>query len=125
TRPDLAGAVDALARELGTNSGLEVRAAKQSVELHPPVAADKGVVVRDLAADASAVLYVGDDVGDLPAFAALAGLRANGITTLAVAVGSAELPEELALAADLVVDGQRGVLELLEALDGGPKTHPV
>lgn len=125
TRPDLAGAVNAFAQELGAASGLEVRAAKQSVELHPPVESDKGAVVRDLAAGASAVLYVGDDVGDLPAFAALAALRDEGVTTLAVAVGSVELPEEMALAADLVVDGQRGMLELLDALDRGHPTQPV
>ena len=54
-----------------------------SVELHPPVDIDKGTVVADLAADADSALYAGDDVGDLPAFAALDALAARGGATSA------------------------------------------
>ena len=99
-------------------TGLQVHPGRQSVELRPPVDADKGTVVADLAAGWSAVCYLGDDHGDLPAFACLARLRRDGITTLAVAVASAEAPAELLVAADLVVDGPAGALAILKALAG-------
>lgn len=115
-RPDLGGPVLHLAEALAAETGLEARAAKMSVELHPPVDADKGLVVRELAVGAAAVLYAGDDLGDLPAFAALAELRADGRATVAVAVETPELPASLRAAADLLVDGTQGVVGLLHAL---------
>ena len=44
------------------------------VELRPPAHADKGAVVERLAAPLGVVAYIGDDAGDLPAFAALDSL---------------------------------------------------
>lgn len=115
-RPELADVVRALAGDLADGHGLEARAAKMSVELHPRVDADKGHAVRDLARGASAVLYAGDDLGDLPAFGALAELRAAGLATVGVAVVAPELPEAVRAAADVLVDGPSGVLDLLRAL---------
>jgi trehalose 6-phosphate phosphatase len=65
------------------------------------------------------VCFVGDDNGDLPAFAALDRLRAGGATTLAVAVAGPETPEAVVAAADVAVDGPAGALALLEVLAGG------
>jgi len=61
------------------------------------------------------VLYAGDDLGDIPAFAAVAELRADGIPGLAVCSGSAEATG-LAGHADLLVDGPAGVMALLGEL---------
>ena len=115
-RPRAAAAVTRLAADVASSTGLEPRPAKMSIELHPPVAADKGVVVRELALGAQAVLYVGDDLGDLPAFAALRGLQADGITTAGIAVETPELPTELRSVADASVSGPAGVVDLLRAL---------
>ena len=115
TQPHLADAVQALAAQLAEESGLEVRAAKMSVELHPPIAADKGTALRRLAAGADAVAFVGDDVGDLPAFDALAGLG-DGVHRLAVAVDGPELPDAVRSRAQLVLADQSEVVALLEAL---------
>ncbi|HEY0937253.1 MAG TPA: trehalose-phosphatase, partial [Trebonia sp.] len=86
------------------------------LELRPP-GMDKGAALRKLAAErgARSVLYCGDDLGDLAAFAALRELRASGIPGCAVASQSAESPR-VAEAADLVVDGPPGVVRLLAAL---------
>jgi trehalose 6-phosphate phosphatase len=65
---------------------------------------------------ARAVVVVGDDVGDLPAFAAVAGLEAEGHDGLRVAVRSAEVPPDLLAAADLVLEGPAGVLDFLRRL---------
>lgn len=96
--------------------GLVVHPGKMSVELRPPVSTDKGTVVDELASGLSAVLFMGDDVGDLPAFGALARLRERGTRTLGVAVVSAETPTELIAAADLSVAGPEGAAEVLDAL---------
>jgi len=69
-----------------------------------------------MAAGRATVVYVGDDLGDLPAFAALDDLRSDGIETVKVATGGAELPDEVAAAADLVVDGPQGVIDLFRPL---------
>ncbi|MFW5416018.1 trehalose-phosphatase [Nocardiopsis sp. CNT-189] len=101
---------------LAERTGLAVEPGRMVVELRPP-GMDKGAALAALAADrgARSVLYAGDDLGDLPAFAAVRRLRAGGVPGLAVCSGSAEV-SALAEEADLVVDGPPGVAELLEAL---------
>lgn len=121
TVPDAEKAVTDLAHGVGEKLGLRVNTAKMSVELHPPIDADKGTAVRALAEGTAAVLYAGDDLGDLPAFAALREMRAAGTTTASVAVGGAELPDDVAAAVDLVLDAPVDMVGLLAALapDGG------
>jgi trehalose 6-phosphate phosphatase len=114
--PSLAGWAAGFAAEAAATSGLVAHVGKQSWELRPPVPTDKGTVVNELAVGLRAVCFVGDDSGDLPAFAALARLRASGVDTLGVAVAGAETPTALIAASDAVVDGPAGVLDLLEAL---------
>jgi trehalose 6-phosphate phosphatase len=116
--PDQAGWVAETAGRLQAETGLAAHRGKMSVELRPPVAIDKGTVVRDLSVGLSAVLYAGDDLGDLPAFAELARLRKCGVETLGVASGGAETPPEVTAAADIVVDGPGGVADLLRRLSG-------
>jgi trehalose 6-phosphate phosphatase len=87
-----------------------------SFELHPPINADKGTAMLELAHDLDAVCYLGDDVGDLQAFAALDVLADKGATTARVAVDSGEAPGELLERADLVVDGPAGALDFLRRL---------
>jgi len=99
-------------------TGLVLRPAKASVELHPPLDRDKGTVVTELAAGLGAACFLGDDLGDLPAFAALDGLADDGVHTVRVAVGTSETPAALLDRADLVVDGPAGALALLESLAG-------
>ncbi len=114
--PEAADAVVAWATRQAGRSGLELRAARMSVELHPPVGIDKGGVVTGLAEGLGPVCFFGDDAGDLPAFAALDALRAEGRPVVKVVVRSAELAPELASAADITVDGPGEALGLLRAL---------
>jgi trehalose 6-phosphate phosphatase len=100
-------------------TGLLVRPARMSVELQPPVAVDKGVVVERLLAGLDAACFMGDDVGDLPAFDALDRLEAAGVGVVRVAVTSTEAPPALLERADLVVDGPEGALGLLGQLGAG------
>jgi len=112
--PGAAGWVHAFAEAEAGTTGLVSHDARRSVELRPPLAADKGTAIADLlsARALSAACFCGDDIGDLPAFAALDPLP----TALRVAARSDETPIELVTAADLVVDGPRGVLALLRTL---------
>jgi trehalose 6-phosphate phosphatase len=115
--PEYAQRVAQWAEEQARATGLVVHRAKMSVELVPPIDADKGTVVAELAEGLHAVCYLGDDVGDLPAFAALRQLAAAGRHTLAVAVRGAETPPQLLDQADLQVDGPEGALAFLNELD--------
>jgi len=116
--PEAAGWVRARVAEVAAATGLEPHPAKASMELRPPAPFDKGTVVTDLAGDAATVLYAGDDVGDLPAFAAVARLRTAGRLAVAVAAAGPELPEPVRAAADATVDGPPGVVDLLHRLLG-------
>jgi trehalose 6-phosphate phosphatase len=91
-----------------------------SVELHPPIAADKGTALEHLVEGLGAVCFVGDDRGDLPAYDALDRLAARGVHTLRVGVAGTETPVDLLDRADLVVDGPPGVLGFLRGLAGPP-----
>ena len=108
--------VEAPLRELAAEVGLVVEPGRMVLELRPS-GADKGGALRTLVAEAtpSVVVFIGDDLGDLAAFAAVDALRAEGMPGLLVCSGSTE---ETALAerADLVVDGPPGVVALLEEL---------
>jgi trehalose 6-phosphate phosphatase len=117
SRPDLGDEVEAWAARQASRSGLVARPARMSVELHPPIPADKGTALEELAVDLAGIAYVGDDLGDLPAFDALDRLAAAGPThTLRVAVSSPESPTELVERADLVLDGPEAVLTFLRSL---------
>jgi len=113
--PEIADTVAELAESLAARSGLEVRKARQAVELHPPIHTDKGTVIEDRVGHATDLVVIGDDVADLAAFAAADRLAARGVRTTKVAVGSEEAPPELLSRADLMVDGPPGVLDLLRS----------
>jgi trehalose 6-phosphate phosphatase len=116
TRPDLGPAVRAWADADAARSGLVVRPAKASVELHPPVKADKGTVIERAAAGLRSVCFLGDDVGDLPAFDGLDRLAVAGVHTVRIGVATEEAPAELLARADVVVDGPAGALAVLQRL---------
>ena len=116
TAPELGPTIRAWADDEAVRSGLVVRPAKASVELHPPLRADKGSVIEQAAAGLDAVCFFGDDVGDLPAYDALDRLSAAGKTTVKVAVSTVEAPVPLLERADLVVDGPLGALDVLHRL---------
>lgn len=104
--------------DLATRHGLIVEPGRLVLELRPP-GMDKGVALEEYVREtgAASVLYAGDDLGDLPAYAAVEKLRQNGVPGLLVCSGnSSEQVTELAERADLVVDGPAGVVHLLHTL---------
>jgi trehalose 6-phosphate phosphatase len=109
--------VEGLGR-VADRAGLRVLEGKMVLELGPAGGPSKGQVVIRLADQAGlrAVLYAGDDVADRDAFAAVDRLRATGVAGVTVAVRSAETPEDLIAAADIVVDGPAGLVDLLAGL---------
>ncbi|MCQ6553951.1 trehalose-phosphatase [Streptomyces sp. C10-9-1] len=115
---DPQGAFDALREPmaaLASRHGLVLEPGRMVLELRPP-GMDKGVALdaHVRRAGAGAVLYAGDDLGDLAAFAAVGKLRSDGVPGLLVCSGS-EVPE-LAERADLVLPGPPAVADLLAAL---------
>jgi trehalose 6-phosphate phosphatase len=101
-------------------TGLRAHLGRMSVELRPNVDIDKGTVTRQLTAGCSAACYVGDDLGDLPAFAALADLaRHEGMATVSMAVVDNESAPEVLEAADLTVNGPVEALQVLAWLAEG------
>ncbi|MGZ4760009.1 MAG: trehalose-phosphatase [Acidimicrobiales bacterium] len=127
-RPEREADVRAWAEQQAGRSGLTVRPARMSFELHPPIEVDKGTALLDLVApehdgrrqpDLKAVCFLGDDVGDLAAFDGLDRLAEMGLTTVRVAVRSSEGSSELLDRADVVVDGPGGAVALLESLAAG------
>lgn len=102
--------------------GLRVEPGKLVHELRAP-GTDKGVALRALVAEraAGAVVFGGDDLGDLAAYDAVEQLRGDGVPGLLLcSLGD----ERTALAdrADVVVDGPAGVVawlaQLADSLEG-------
>jgi trehalose 6-phosphate phosphatase len=121
TRPaaDPAAALSRLAGPLHTvaeDNGLEVVRGRFVLELRPP-GVDKGLALRRLTDGQGAAVYIGDDLGDLPAYAVVEERRGQGLPGLTVAsVAGADAPEELATQADLVLDGPDAVVAFLMQL---------
>ena len=104
--------------ELAQPYGLEVHPGRQVLEVRPP-GTDKRTALLSLCEPLpSAVLFAGDDVGDLPAFDAVEELRAAGVPGVTVCSASDEGPSELCARADLVVPGPAGLVALLGQLLG-------
>lgn len=101
---------------LATRHGLILEPGRLVLELRPP-GMDKGVALAEYLREvgAGSVLYAGDDLGDLPAFAAVEKLRSDGVPGLLVCSGSTEVPE-VSERADVAVAGPAGVVSLLTAL---------
>ena len=104
------------AEQLAAQLGIELHTGRDVLEFRLP-GYDKGGALRRLVdqLEPAAVLFAGDDVGDLPAFAMIAQLRAGGMPAWSIAAASAEIPE-VADAADVTVDGPDGVVAVLRAL---------
>lgn len=120
--PDLEAAraaIDAIAAKAEA-AGLRTHWGRMVLEVRPPVRIDKGAGIRSFLdrEEIDSALYAGDDVTDLDAFRMLDQLVEERRLGHAIKVGvrSDEVPEEIVSEADVVVDGTRGILELLSAL---------
>lgn len=102
--------------ELAARHGLALEPGRLVLDLRPP-GIDKGVALVDNVRErgASAVAFFGDDLGDLAAYDAVDALRADGVAGVKVCSASDEVAE-LALRADLIVNGPPGVVAFLVAL---------
>lgn len=78
---------------------------------------DKGKALHALVSEfeAGAVVFVGDDLGDVPAFEAVLEMRAAGLPALLVCSGSDE-QSALRELSDLIVPGPDGVMDFLRGL---------
>ena len=98
---------------------LVVEPGRLVIEVRAP-GMDKGLAVRRLVEEwgATAMLFAGDDLGDVEAFGALRALRAEraDFDALVVAADAGEGPESLLELADETVHGPHGVLDLLTEL---------
>jgi trehalose 6-phosphate phosphatase len=103
-------------RQLADESGLRLEPGNLVLELRPP-GVDKGVALRRLVSStgARAVLYAGDDLGDLAAFHAVDELRSDGVHGVLVGARSSGAAELIARA-DIVVDDPDGVVTVLTVL---------
>lgn len=109
--------------EAAGRHGLEVEPGRLVVEVRAG-GMDKGQALRALVEErgAEAVAFVGDDLGDLPAYDVVDELRATGLPGLLVCsapeAGTGEA-SPLRSRADVVVAGPDGVVALLRSLVAG------
>lgn len=108
----LRAAVEALGAELG----LEVHPGADVLELRLP-GYDKAGVLTRLVGDLRSVLFLGDDVGDLPAFEEIRRMRAAGVTAYGVGVLSSGV-SGIESAADVHVPDPDAAADLLAQLLG-------
>jgi len=103
-------------REQAARHDLVVEPGKQVIEIRSP-GMHKGLVVDRLVEElgAGGFVFVGDDLGDVEAFEAVAALAKGGLPTLLVCSASEE-ESALVRLSDVLVRGPEGVLELLRQL---------
>jgi trehalose 6-phosphate phosphatase len=102
--------------ELGESLGFEVHPGSNVLEFRLP-GFDKAGALERLVDGRTAALYLGDDVGDLPAFAAIRRLRENGRAAYCVGVRSSDVAQ-LDGAADVDVPDPAAAVALLRQLSG-------
>ncbi|MBO0812313.1 MAG: trehalose-phosphatase [Microlunatus sp.] len=117
--PDPVGAYASLLPALGdlaAKHGLKVEPGRFVLEIRAN-GSDKGDAVRSIVAETGArqVIFIGDDLGDLPAFDAVRDLRHQGTPGLLICSASHE-QDALVVHADLVAAGPPGVAAWLTAL---------
>jgi trehalose 6-phosphate phosphatase len=116
-------------RDLADRHGLRLEPGKLVLEIRTPDS-DKGHAMRGLVDELAPrqIVFIGDDLGDVPAFDTVAELREQGLFGLLVYSASAE-EDALAERADLTAHGPEGVAswltDLADQLDRTqhPATH--
>lgn len=122
SNPAVADQVAAMVDREAGSTGLVAHGGRMSIELRPPLAIDKGSAVETLIHGYGAACFLGDDVGDLPAFAALDRASAEqGMATVKIVAVDDQSSSDVVAAADVVVDGPEGALDVLIWLAG---LHP-
>lgn len=101
-------------RRLADELGLDVHPGSAVLEIRLP-GYDKAGALHRLAGDARGVLFLGDDVGDLPAFGEIRELRNAGRVAWSVAVLSSEVAD-IRGAADLDLPDPAAAVGLLAEL---------
>jgi trehalose 6-phosphate phosphatase len=103
----------ALARE----HGLSAEPGRYVVEVRDP-SIDKGAALRGLVAETGTrtIVYAGDDLGDLPAYAVLDGMRTRGEAEVVLIAVASDEQRALMPRADLVVHGPEELASWLERL---------
>lgn len=109
-------AVDAPVRAIAQRHGLHLEPGRSVLELRSSQST-KADALRELGSEMrpEAVAFLGDDLGDVPAFKLLAELRRHGIVCCAVVSASQEQPA-LVEHADVVCDGPDGIAAWLASL---------
>jgi trehalose 6-phosphate phosphatase len=118
--PELAEDAERWAADYAQRHGLKVQRGRMVVELKPPIERDKGHVVRDVLGSLPELAggwFFGDDLGDRPAFAALAerAERPPAFTAVRVAVANPE-GDPLADVCDLMLERPDDVPGLVRRL---------
>ena len=109
---------------LAKDFGLAMQPGRKACELRPRVPVDKGTAFYDLAHRFENRAFVGDDSGDLAAFAQEFDDPDRTTHAVRIAVRSTEAPSELLDRADVVVDGPAGLAALLGELAGALRSSP-
>ena len=102
--------------DLADRHAMVVEPGKNVLEIRSP-GVDKGVALREIVAERGArqVVFIGDDLGDLPAYRVVEEMRGEGLGGLLVCSASHE-EDALSDLADVVVPGPDGVATWLEEL---------
>ncbi|MFD1825725.1 MULTISPECIES: trehalose-phosphatase [Mumia] len=117
---DPASAQDLLAEplaELARLHGLSAEHGRYVVEVRDS-SVDKGAALRALVTETGTrtIVYAGDDLGDLPAYAALKSMRAHGAAEVMLIAVASDEQRALMPRADLVVHGPEELAGWLERL---------
>lgn len=103
--------------ELSTKYGFVAHPGRMSQELKPPLDMDKGFIAKKVVQGLQTACFIGDDLGDLPAFEALQNLYNNkGLSSyINIGVKNSETPDSMLELCDLVLDNPQAAVDLLQS----------
>jgi trehalose 6-phosphate phosphatase len=108
-----------IARPLATAANARILEGKRVIELVPGQLPDKRKAFLDLLDERAvrALVYLGDDLSDIPVFEEIAARRRRGkLEGVGIAVVDAETDASVAAAADVLVEGVAAAVQLLTSL---------
>ncbi len=114
--PDMArSAVLAAIAHSKSAEGLKITEGRRVIEIRPPLAINKGTVLRALVREhrLEGVLYLGDDISDMDAFYEIHRLQEQHFPGVGIGVFNAEAKPEFRAVVDLMVHSTDEVRELL------------
>ncbi len=117
TSPQQQPWVEAFVSEMASKYSFRPYPGRMSKELKPPLETDKGSTAKQVLQGLDSACFIGDDLGDVPAFEALKSIYEDKslCSYLNVGVRNSEIPSSMLDICDFILEGPQEVVSFLDS----------